>query len=280
METVKVLLIYNASDRRCGYQNFGTQMAKALIRAGVDVTVWDGTYSVVYARGHQLLPSNVHDYDLVHIIWHAMTMNHYNGADWTGLKTSIWEGGPSDAYCPFLDAMQIRWSDYPRQGFRYLDYPVVDWIDDLPPPASTFTVGASSVRGDGVGDIIEICEQQGWATNLPDPTQWLSAEDEIRRLAKSTINVCWYRTPPIWKNHASAPSTLLAAKRPLLINHDLLVEHLHDAPDLYHETDLPRMLKRLEWWQSRGLPLKQPLESAERLSWTRAVDAYLSGWGA
>ncbi len=288
---LKVLLIGNLSDRRCGFQNYTQQMITALGREPrVDLSVWDGTYTRVYARQQEpdtpwrgMLPGDPGRYDVVHLIWNAMTMNHYTGVDWAALAAlpgggplvSWFDGGPSDASCPFEAWMQVKWSDYPKPGFVHLDYPVPDWVGGLPDPDLTFTVGASSVRGDGVAEIREICQRRGWAMNLPTPGVWLSVEDEIRRLARSTVNVCWYHTPPLWHNRASAPSMLLAAGRPMLINQDPLVAHLWEARDLYHGD---RMEDSLTYIEQAGGFLQRPAFSADRLSWSRATTHLADVW--
>jgi hypothetical protein len=288
---VKLLIIGNLSDTRCGFQNFTQQTVTALGRCpDVEVTAWDGTYEAIYQR-HQkrepvFFPADVARYDVVHLIWNAMTMNHYSGADWAGLAAlpgggplvSWWDGGPSDASCPFLNWMRVRWSDYPRDGYHYGWYPVPDWVEDLPPAADQFTVGASSVRGDGVSKIRQICEAEGWALNLPTPGAWLPLDAEIRRLAHSTVNVCWYQTPPIWKNRASAPSMLIAARRPVVINRDPLVAHLWDAADLYHSRTLAPLLGLIAQQHAGGGRLTCPLDTYAALSWTRAAADLLAVW--
>ena len=279
---MKVLIIANFSDARCGFRNFADQTVAALQRAGVEVSSFDGAYPSVYAR-HQIgidafFPPDIARYDVVHLIWNAMTMNHYSGADWTTCRlTSWWNGGPSDASCPFEAAMQVKWSDWSRDGHYYQWYPVPDWVDDLPPADPIFTVGASSVRGDGIAEIQQVCAAHGWPVNLPAPGQWLSVEDEIRRLARSTVNVCWYHTSPIWQNKASAPSMLLASGRPLAINHDHLVGHLEAAADLYHGEDLEPLLCQIEddWRQGR---LILPTSTAAQLSWTVAAGHFVAAW--
>lgn len=298
---MRVLLIGNLSDKRCGFQNFTQQMITALRRReDVALTVYDGTYSAVYER--QQLPGRAFDgffppdafnYDVVHLVWNAMTMNHYSGAPWALLRearvvTSWWDGGPSDASCPFIEHLEVRWSDYPRDDYYYSPYPVPDWIDDLPlAPSPRFTVGASSVRGDGIAELRACAEELGFALNLPTPGQWLSVEDEIRRLALSHVNVCWYNTPPLWHNRASAPSMLIAAKRPILINDDPLVAHLklytpHEG--VYHGTRQPGQepqmiacLAGLEQLWKAGV-LEPPLKPLEDLSWTRCARAFVDVW--
>lgn len=280
---MRILVVANFSDVRCGFRNVADQTVIALQRTGHEVTPWDGTYPAVYARQQlgqdAFFPPDVGAYDVVHVIWNALTLNHYAGADWSGCRvTSWWDGGPSDASCPFKDAMQIRWSDYPRDGYHYLDYPVPDWVTDLPTPPKAFTIGMSSVRGDGVAQVQAICEQYGWAFNGPTG-QWLSIEDEIKRLARSSLCVCWYRTPPIWHNRASAPSMLLASGRPLLVNEDPLVAHLRVAPDVYHSHEgmLEQALLTLENGWKHGT-LNYPVKTADQLSWTRAADAMVRVW--
>lgn len=297
---LSVLLIGNFADRRCGFRNFTDQMQTAMAKyGGATVVPFDGTYTTVYARQQQkethyrgMFPDDVEQYNVVHLVWNAMTMNHYAGAPWDDLKhygitTSWWDGGPSDASCPFIDHMQVRWSDYPRPGYEYMHYPVPDWVEDLPEPATAFTVGASSVRGDGVAEIREICERRGWALNLPEPGQWLSVDDEVRRLARSSVNVCWYNTPPLWHNRASAPSMLLAAKRPILINQDPLVAHLHEYTafaGVYcgvrggeSTLNMEACLTLLEQHHRTG-QLNRPLIPFEDLCWERAAARFVAVW--
>lgn len=296
---MKILVIGNLSDVRCGFQNVTQQTITALAHAGHEVVAFDGTYSAVYAR-HQVaathpyafLPPDVATFDVIHIIWNALTLNHYNGADWASLTAlpgggpiiSWCDGGPSDASCPFIEWMQVRWSDYPRPGYHYLDYPVPDWIDltTFPHPPSRFTVGASSVRGDGIALIEDICKRNRWAMNLPTPGAWVPLEDEIRRLARSTVNVCWYHTPPLWHNRASAPSMLLAARRPIVINSDPLVAHLWRSDDIYHGEDTKGGLEReLINIASRPEAIRlKPYTTAENFSWTRATTVMTNVWRA
>lgn len=305
MNPLRVVVIGNLSDRRCGFQNFTQQTLTALARAGARADAFDGSYPLVYQRREigldPFFPPRVEAYyDVIHLVWNAMTMNHYSGARWAELAAlpgggpiiSWWDGGPSDASCPFLEWMQVRWSDYPRAGYHHLDYPVPDWVEDLPPTAEEFTVGASSVRGDGVAEIQTLCEARGWAMNLPTPGAWLSVEDEVRRLARSSVNVCWYNTPPLWHNRASAPSMLLAAGRPLVINQDPLVAHLWDWPEsagIYHgrrpphwaaaEGGLGPTLDRVyRDWQHGSL--SAPTAPGTALSWTHATDRLQQVWQA
>ncbi len=288
---MKIAVISNHSTRRCGFAKYSYETVTALARAGHQVVAWDGVYEKVYARREageeSFLPPDAESFDVIHVIWHANTMNHYNGATWPkGPVLSLWNGGPSDAYCPFADAFDVKWSCYPLEGHRDHWYPVLDWVKDLPPTAEEFTVGATSVRGDGISEIIEVCGRRGWATNLPVPDQWLSLEDEVQRLAYSTVNVCWYNTPDIWKDRAGAPATALASGRPLLITRDSLLSHLWDAPDIYHGRHAKREGKGIddalqlisEDWEAHMLRI--PRATQKQFSWTRAVQTFEEGWAA
>jgi hypothetical protein len=296
---VKVLLIYNASDRRCGIANYGYQTAVALTRAGHELTVWDGTYSAVYARQQVnapslgMFPPDVNTYAVVHTCWHAMTLNHYAGAPWadvTALRSWV-NGGPSNTTCPFEPFMDVRWGHYRSAeraalGYHMTPLPIADWVTDLPAPDPVFTVGATSIRGDGVPEIRQVCEAHGWAMNLPDPTAWLTLEDEVRRLARSTVNVCWYNTPPLWKDWGGAPSTALASHRPLLISQDSLFEPLWHRADLYHgeiqrgEDQPPTLGGYLEAihrdWQAGTL--RMPAQVLQDLSWTTVAADFTRVW--
>ena len=289
---MRILVVWNASDRRCGFQNYGAQTVRALANAGHHVVPFDGTYSQVYQRreagADPFLPENGHTYDVIHVIWHAMTLNHYSGATWpkgpSAPLLSFWDGGPSNCWCPFVDAMDVKWCCYPKEGYRDQWYAIPDWVDDVPAPDPQFTVGVSSIRGDGVPEIVATCERNGWAINQPAPDQWIPLEDEVRRLARSTVNVSWYDTIPLWKDRAGGPSTLLASGRPLLITDDSLLGHLVDAPDLYHGKiaarggpDLETSLKAIEADWTAGT-LRLPQETVQRLSWSESVKVFEQGW--
>jgi hypothetical protein len=142
----------------------------------------------------------------------------------------------------------------------------------------------SSVRGDGALAVQTICARRGWGFNGPY-SSWLTIDEEVQRLARSSVNVCWYHTSPIWKNRASAPSMLLASGRPLLINHDSILAHLWEAPDVYHAgegsgSDLDQLdeaLMRIErdWEQGQ---LRMPTATAAAFSWTAATRELMRVW--
>ena len=282
---MRILLVGNLSDRKCGFQNFSYQTVHALQRAGHEVTAHDGTYSVVYARQQtgvplveSFLPKDAASYDVIHVIWHPATMNHYSGCDFpAGPVLSVWNGCPA-AWCPFTDRMHIRWGVLGREvNHEQLFYPIPDWVEDLPEPSSEFTVGYSGVRGDGLGTLKAVCDVRGWGTNFSQPGTWLTQEEEVRRLARSTVNVCWYGGEH--DDRSGSAMVCLASKRPLLTNQVRMFIHLEPYPeDTYRSDDLEASLTTIhDDWQA-GRPLKQPKQILQDLSWSSAAARLASVW--
>lgn len=280
---MKILVIGNFSDTRCGFQNFSVQTATALQRAGHVVRAWDGTYSLVYARqnspdhAHAFLPPDAPTYDVLHTIWHPATMNHYSGCVWpAGPILSVWNGCPA-AWCPFTDRMTIRWGVLGTEpDHRQLFYPIPDWVDALPEPDPVFTVGYSGVRLEGVEALRQGCLARGWAMNFSDPTRWLTQEEEIRRLARSTINVCWYGA--VHDDRSGSAMVCLASRRPLLTNTVRMFTHLEGFTDHYRADDVLGALDQVhDDWQA-GRPLRRPEALLEAYNWTRAARALEEGW--
>lgn len=282
---MNVLVVANFSDARCGFRNFAEQTVIALQRAGHWVVGWDGTYSVTYRRREAgqdpFLPPGAADYDVIHVIWHPATLNHYSGAVWpkTPVK-SVWNGCPA-AWCPFNAAMDVKWGVLGKEeGHRQLWYPVPDWVDvsDVA-PAAEFTVGNSGIRMDGLAEIQEICVRRGWAMNFSDPTRWLSLEEEIRRLARSTVNVFWYS--PDHDDRSGAVMMALAAKRPILCNDVPMMTHLRGQRDVYFAyhpaADLQAWLELVEA-DYRNQDLTIPDQTFEKYRWSRAVEELEKGW--
>ena len=290
MEGLKIAVIGNFSDNRCGFKNFSEQTVTALARAGHDVTKWDGTYSVVYARREagieSFLPPDADSYDVLHTVWHPATMNHYAGATWpTGPVKSVWNGCPA-AWCPFNDAMQVKWGVLGREeGHRQIWYPIPDWIDNLPEANPAFTVGYSGVRGDGRLSLETVCRLHGWQMNFSDPAVWLSQEDEIRRLARSTVNVCWYGGEH--DDRSGSAMVCLASKRPLLVNTVRMMTHLYPYPDQVYI--MPNGMDWLDlaltqlykiWQQQEDFHQPQPTGILAEKSWSAAVKVLEVGWEA
>jgi hypothetical protein len=274
---------------RCGIANFAEQCSTALRRAGAEVTDWNANYSSIYARREAgqptYLPDDAADYDVILLGWHPIALNTY-GADHfpAGPLLAVYlHDLPPWSACPFEDRIDyVMTSEAYAKSACVLPYPVPDWVTGLPDPADIFTVGLTGVRGDGHAEVREVCARYGWAVNASGET-WLSLEDEVRRLARSTINVCWYHEG---RGIAGAPSMCLASRRPLLVNTSPMLRHLHGhfsqvisvIPD---STGSPEACLRAVAQGAYGrhyLTRESPEDATLRLGWGGAATYLLEQW--
>ncbi len=290
---MRILHISNVSAKRCGTQNHAQQCSTALRRAGHDVTDWDGTYPVIYEKLQRdvpaYLPADANDYDVVHLNWHPASINHYITEHFAGLTHPVLSVRLTDlppwSGCPCLEAFTVRITAEPHElSTLVVPNPVIDWVDDLPEPHTEFTVGVTGVRRDGYQIVKDVCARHGWRFNASDPKVWLSIEDEIRRLARSTVNVCWYRGV---RGVAGGASTCLASKRPLIINGSPMLTHVQGLKgQVVQAEDLEKILQSVyDFWTScvrghagpGGMDLWQA-PRIEDLSWTTAAARMVTHW--
>ena len=294
---MRVLLVTNFASQQCGISNYGHQMTYALTRAGCEVTEWDGNYSVIYEKIQReepaYLPPDAASYDVIHFIWHPITCNHYLTLHWPtagALRSIMITDLPPDTGCPCLPPFHVRMAAQatdllrtPQSPGLAFPYPITDWVGDLPDPNPTFTVGWTGIRGDGRGVLEAICTQHGWAMNFTEPGVWLPLEEEIRRLARSTVNVCWYDAS---RGIAGAPMTNIASRRPLLLNSTPMFQHLSPYRDEIYQEMVPQKdvgaLERslgeiAQAWAERR-PLKIPSRVYRELGWTRAAELMIHTW--
>lgn len=283
---MKVLFINNDSDERCGIRLFGDEMAKAVEREGVEVTRYNGCYPEIYARGHEYFPPDWSTYDLVHLNWHPATLNHYVPSIVpNGLPLSLFVNDPPpNSSCPVWDLAKVRWTSVPEvEGTELLVYPIPSHITPnvypyvLNPPI----IGYSGIRGDGHDSLKDLCERNNWVFNASKPgSPWRSTEEEINRLALSTVNVCWYFAT---RGVASAPMMMAAARRPLLVNSSSMFDHLRGEfgiDDVYFapaEETLEDAVKHVLVDVSLGCQLI-PTNSCLRYSWSQAAKTIVKRW--
>lgn len=281
---MRVCHISNFSVPRCGMSNFGYQFSTALRRAGHEVTDWDGCYPVIHLKEEQqdpggtYLPADAADYDVIHVNWHPATINHYGAGHFpAGPILSVYlHDIPPWSGCPFFDRAEVRITSEPLDGCLEIPYPVADWVTDLPDPDPAFTVGWTGIRGDGLDELKSVCVRRGWALSLSDPDHWLSFEDEVRRLARSTVNVCWYH---MGRGRSGAASTCLASKRPLLINQNIMLGHIQNRLGVYtaaRATTLEACLEVIA--EQPRADLVGPFQTCEELSWSRAATQITHAW--
>lgn len=293
---MKILLVANFSTPRCGFRNFADQTYRALQLAGHQVDSFDGTYPRVYQRIQEGLGNfaylpfsdspDTNQYDVVHLIWHPATMNHYSGASFPpGPIYSFWNGHPY-AGNPIAHPFHVYFSPIAIAGHVEAFYPIVDWMTDLPEPDAAFTVGLTGVRREGFAEVAAICARYGWEVNAGDPETWIPLEDEIRRLARSSVNVSWYS--PKHPDRSGGVMTALASGRPQIVSRVPMFDHLA-VEDGSYPTDLysaPYVDGALEhcllsaysdWWDDR---LVLPTATRHRFAWSKAVDHLVAVWQA
>lgn len=225
---LRVLVLGNFSAAPCGIRNFADMTLGGLAHTpGVSAVAWDATYDLVYARREAglptYLPPDAESYDVIHHNWHPIAFNTYGAGHFpwpkgTGPLLSVYLNDiPPWSGCPFIDRCEAVIAAEPTPvATHVMPYPIPDWVDHLPPVAQDFTVGWAGVRGDGADLLAEVCAARGWATNCNAPGEpWAPPEVEIRRRARSTVNVCWYHQA---RGIAGTPAMHLATRRPLLLN--------------------------------------------------------------
>lgn len=230
---MKVLYVSNLSSERCGVKEYGQLWARELRKVGVEVHEWDGCYQAIQAQGGRYLPHGADLFDLIHVNWDPQTINHYLPEHFPpGVPLSVFlHDTPETSTCPFFARADLRMGyvggRWEGQTVVQIDHavPQVD-LEDWPilpreiREGEQVVVGVSGVRSDpGMAMIKELCKERGWILNAPlwwSGGPWLTMEQEVRRLAMSTFNVCWYHTTGRGKSMAAM--FCAASRRPLVVS--------------------------------------------------------------
>lgn len=293
---LRVLLVGDFTRQPCGIRNFLDQTFAALRRhPDVEVSIWDGHYPTVYARREAgepaYLPADAAGYDVIHVNWHPIAFNTYTPAHFPaprlvtsgGYTKTFWRpilsvylhDIPPWSGCPFHDRADVRFAAEPSPDCIELPYPCADWID-LPPVDRGFIVGCSTVRGDGVSTVRQLCAREGWEFRVPDPASgWLTYAEDVQRLARNTVNVLWYGEA---RGKSGGVSQAISARRPVVCSGSQMFSHVWDYRDeIYFSNDLEEALWQVhaEWEQGT---LRRPLRAAVEMSWSRATAAMVAAW--
>jgi len=299
---MRVLVVGDFTAAPCGIRNFADQTYRALTNhSGLEVEKWDGHYPGIYARREAglptYLPPDAADYDVIHVNWHCIAFNTYGPDHFpppvqysTGGYSRTWRKPILSVYlndippwsgCPFHDRADVRFAAEPSPGCIELPYPVADWIG-LPSVDEGFSVGCSTVRGDGVSFVAGICAERNWAFRIPDRSQgWLSYEDEVRRIAHNTVNVLWYFEG---RGKSGGLSHAISAQRPVICSDSQMFSHFWDYRDeLYFggsaRESLVELLHQVHADAQQGC-LRFPRRAAEERSWSRATAQMVAAWEA
>lgn len=231
--SLKVLVVGNASVAPCGIRNFFDMTVEGLRHAdpllGLEVETWDATYDLIYARREACqptyLPDDAERYDVIHLNWHPIAFNTYGSGHFpwprgSGPLVSVYLNDiPPWSGCPFISRAEVVVAPEPTDADLILPYPIPDWMEFSPLPAGApFVIGCSGVREDGFATLRGVCASRGWTLAEKPATTlgWTSPEQEVARLARNSVNVCWYHQA---RGIAGTPAMALASRRPLLLNH-------------------------------------------------------------
>ena len=284
---MRVLVVGDFTAQPCGIRNYLDQTYRALSNhPGLTVDKWDGHYPEIYRRREACeptyLPDDAASYDVIHINWHPIAFNTY-GADHFPdgpLLSTYLNDIPPWSKAPFHDRADVRFTAEESPGCVVLPYPVADWIDDLDHYELKFSVGCSTVRGDGVWKVQEICTARGWKLNLPDRSAgWLSYEDEVRRIARNSVNVLWYFEG---RGKSGGLSQAISSRRPVVCSDSQMFTHFHDYHDEIYFAEgrpLEDVLEQVHFDWVHG-QLRYPRRAASERSWSNATAQMVAAWEA
>jgi hypothetical protein len=230
---MRILYVTDWSTQRCGIAAFGHEMVQALqADPELEVTVWNANYPHLHALEEKglpaYMPADAEDYDVVFMNWHPGSCNHYLpqhlptkpviAAFLHDLKRYSW--------CPYEERIDLPFASEPNpEGWIPMAYPCSDYDPPVKwQPGDPIRIGWSGIRGDGKGDILQLCEKYGWQPNIPSE-RWLSTEEEIDRLALSTVNVFFYRSG---QGRASAVMKAVAAQRPIVLSNSPMFDYYRE----------------------------------------------------
>jgi hypothetical protein len=296
---MKVLVLGDYTAQPCGIRNFLDQTYTALARhPGLEVHKWNGHYPELYRRREAgepcYLPDDAASYDVIHVNWHPIAFNTY-GPDHFPAPRLVSTGGytrmfrrpilsvylndiPPWSGCPFHDRAEVRFTAEESPGCVVLPYPVADWID-LPPADPGFSVGCSTVRGDGVWKVKEICEARGWEFRVPDRTTgWLTYEAEVQRIARNTLNALWYFEG---RGKSGGLSQAISSQRPVVCSNSQMFTHFDEFRDELYISDGAQPLEELldqayRDWEAGTL--RTPRRAGQERSWSRATVQMVAAW--
>lgn len=277
-----VLVVGDYTRTPCGIKNFLDQTYEALRRhPGVQVGQWDGHYPELYRRREAgeptYLPADAASYDVIHVNWHPISFNTYGPDHFpAGPLLSVYLNDiPPWSGCPFHDRADVRFAAEPSPDCIELPYPCADWIT-LPPVDHGFSVGCSTVRGDGVETVRRLCQREGWEFRVPDHTKgWLPYEQEVQRIARNTVNVLWYFEG---RGKSGGLSQAISAGRPVVCSGSPMFSHFWDYRDcLYFSDDLEEALWQVHDDWEQGCLLR-PGRAAAARSWSKATAVMVQAW--
>lgn len=290
---MRILYVTNAMPPQgCGVASFGKQQIEALRKAGCDVTEWT-SWPPVY------LPDNASEFDIIHLNWMPLTLGHIQaqhlpkGPLLSGHiheYSSSWE----KEHPPIFDCLQVKFSSEPvpfDPNVIWWQIPVPDYVPQSYPHESfdpqrgvwNVLVGHTGLRGDGLDRIGPACEKNGWQLSTSkDAGKWLPLEEEIERLAKCHVVVV--QNHGGYSGQASAVSTAIASRRPVVINSGRMLscikrinEEEYGGGEIYCIEDAEEAVRTVLEEIREGRE-KRPFRLAEDYSWTNQTKKLIKEW--
>jgi hypothetical protein len=299
---VRVLLVSNPLTERCGVGQYGRHLWQALVRADVAVESWHST-------PESPLPDPVPEVDLIHVNWHAATVGHLQPFHFLGgPPLSVFVHEPMSV-CPLNPQAALMLATertlHPETGvphrFELFPNPCLDYVPRSDWDGLEITLGFSGIRHDGLDWIegaidrqrLELVERDGppgpgevnphaWrlCPSSKDPDGWLSDEAELERMAQHAMNVYHYHSGNSGQSYAVMMA--IAARRPLLLNHNRMLEHIWNEPEaedeVYVVDDVAEGVHAVVKDLREGRE-KRPERLAKRRAWSQAAPKLVEWWG-
>jgi hypothetical protein len=293
---VKLLLVSNSATERCGVAQYGRHMLDAAMTAGIQAASWHSTPAEPMPD-----PDLVREFDVVHVNWHAAKVGHLKEKDFeTARHLSVFVHEPSNE-CPLVEwaDLVVATEEMHMAISRVLPPPCLDYFPQSTWDGLEVTLGSSGIRRDGLDWVegaidrqrVELMETDGvpgpgevnphaWrlCPSAKDPDGWLSDEAEIERLAQCALNVFHYHSA--YSGQSYAVMMGVAARRPLLVNHNRMLRHIWDEEgveeEVYVVDDVAEGIHQVVRDLREGRE-RRPLRLAEERSWSMAIEK-LRGW--
>jgi hypothetical protein len=290
---VKVLVVGPFGNPRCGEAEYSRNLAQALKDIGVGVATWDGYYPSAHAAGY--LPTTAAEFDLIHVVWGPANLGHYLPEHFPeGVPLSVFLADvPPHVTCLLWDRADIRISVHGelKLGVWIPEVPGTYLIEHPAPvaaaplrhqPKDRIRIGVTGIRDDpGHQMVADLCARMSWEFSAPNPTRWLSTQEEISRLESCHVLACWYQERE--RGISMGVGYCMAAARPIVLSPSRMFNHVRRWPAEFYfgrtfnkyelEDRVEHALDDMEVGRAR-----LPEKSYRQLSWKGTAHHLVALW--